>query len=133
MKEVKIVNGFRRTCKFGPRIHPITKEVQMHNGIDFVGSDYALLAIADGVIIDVGQDPLSGNFIKVEHVIDGDTFVLSYCHVSRFLPSLKGYKVEAGEWIITMGNSGRSTGIHCHLTVRRNGEIVNPELYFKFI
>lgn len=133
MKEVKIVNGFRRTCKFGPRVHPITKEVQIHNGIDFVGSDYALLAIADGVIIDVGQDPLSGNFIKVEHVIDGDTFVLSYCHLARHNPQLKGYKVEQLQWVAVMGNSGRSTGIHCHLTVRRNGEIVNPELYFKFI
>ena len=32
-----------------------------------------------------------------------------------------------------MGNSGvTSTGVHCHLTAKRNGEIVNPEEYFDF-
>lgn len=134
MIEAKVIEGFKRTCKYGPRVHPITKEVQNHNGIDFIGSDYALLSPFAGEIIESGSDDLSGYWGKVKFLIGIDVFVFSYCHLARpVAKALIGYKTEPLEWIFIEGNSGRSTGIHCHLTVRRNGEIVNPELYFKFI
>lgn len=107
-----------------------------HNGLDFVGSDTNLLAIADGVITEVETSDLSGNYIKVEHIINGVKYLLSYCHLATHTPQIKGNKVVKGEWIAVMGNTGTtSTGVHCHLTVRNltTQEIINPEDIFEFI
>jgi murein DD-endopeptidase MepM/ murein hydrolase activator NlpD len=138
--KVKIINGFRKTSRYGVRLHPVTKKVSFHNGLDFVGSDLKLLAIADGEIIGSGFDEIAGNWIKVECKIGGDVYIFSYCHLKtrNYLEVVNGktasyIPVSKGEWIATMGNSGRSTGVHCHLTVRRNGVVVDPEKSFEFI
>jgi murein DD-endopeptidase MepM/ murein hydrolase activator NlpD len=111
---------------------------KFHNGLDFIGNRIdgyiRLLAIADGKIITVATNDLSGNYIKLSCKIDGVNWTFSYCHLADSVPTIKGKDVEQGEWIANMGNSGvTSTGIHCHLTVLRNGEVVNPEEYWEFI
>jgi len=138
--KVKIINGFRRTSRYGVRLHPVTKKVSFHNGLDFVGSDTRLLAINDGQIIESGFDELSGNYIKVEYKIGDDAYIFSYCHLKtrNYLEVVNGktasyIPVSKGEWIATMGNTGRSTAIHCHLTIRKNFYIVDPEKSFEFI
>jgi len=111
---------------------------KFHNGLDFVGSDTKLLAIADGVIIRSNYDDLSGNYIKIQHTFDGVDYILSYCHLKNLIELKKGdvINVKKGEWIAVMGNSGvTSTGVHCHLTVRNldTNEVVDPETIFEFI
>ena len=110
---------------------------KLHNGLDFVGSDTKLLAIADGIIIRSNYDDLSGNYIKIQHTFNGIEYVLSYCHLKNLVELKKGdmISVKKGEWIAVMGNSGvTSTGIHCHLTVKKveTGEIIDPETIFEF-
>ncbi len=41
-----------------------------------------------------------------------------------------GDKVKRGEIIGWVGNTGKSTGPHCHYEVHRNGEPVDPVFYF---
>lgn len=108
-----------------------------HNGLDFVGSDTKLLAIADGIIIRSNYDDLSGNYIKIQHTFEGIDYVLSYCHLKNLVELKKGdvINVKKGEWIGVMGNSGvTSTGVHCHLTVKKveTDEIIDPETIFEF-
>lgn len=110
---------------------------KFHNGLDFVGSDNKLLAIADGIIIRSNYDDLSGNYIKIQHTFDGVDYVLSYCHLKNLVELKKGdvINVKKGEWIGVMGNSGvTSTGVHCHLTVKNfeTNEIIDPETIFEF-
>lgn len=132
MIEVKLVEGQRITSPYGWRIHPILKKRKFHNGVDIVGDNEKLLAIANGEIIDAGHDDVSGNWIKVRYLLEGASFVFSYCHLKSSLFGLVKYIVKPGEWIADMGSSGLSTAIHLHLTVKRNGITINPENYFKF-
>ena len=109
---------------------------KFHNGIDFIGSDTKLLAIADGIILEVKTTDLSGNYIKVEYDFNGVKYLCSYCHLKTHTPDIENKKVSMGEWIAVMGNSGvTSTGVHCHLTVREvaTGNNINPENIFEFI
>jgi len=136
--KVKIISGFRKTSRYGVRLHPVTKKVTFHNGLDFVGSNLKLLAIADGEIIESGFDELSGNYIKVRYKIGDDVYAFSYCHLKalNYVETLKivaSIPINKGEWITVMGSSGRSTAVHCHLTVKKNGVVVDPEKSFEFI
>ena len=136
--KVKIISGFRKTSRYGVRLHPVTKKISFHNGLDFVGSDLKLLAIKDGEIIESNFDELAGNYIKVSYQIGDDVYILSYCHLKalNYVETLKivdSIPVDKNEWIATMGSSGRSTGVHCHLTIRKNSVVVDPEKSFEFI
>lgn len=109
---------------------------KFHNGVDFVGSDTNLLAIADGIIAEVKKSSLSGNYIKVYYRLNDIEYLLSYCHLKTYTPEIEGDTVNEGEWIAVMGNTGvTSTGVHCHLTVRNldANEVIDPEEIFEFI
>lgn len=134
-KDIHIINNPRITSEYGYRVHPVTGEKRsFHNGVDLVGSDTRLLAIHDGEIIEVNSDETAGNWIKVRYLIDGDEYIFSYCHLANSLSEkVVGHIVYPGEWIAVLGASGRVTAAHLHLTVRRNGVIVNPLDYFRFV
>jgi hypothetical protein len=103
----------------------------------FLENDYLHKSEADK-IIESGFDELSGNYIKVRYKLGDEVFIFSYCHLKalNYVETLKivdSIPVSKGEWIATMGSSGRSTGIHCHLTIRKNDIIIDPEKSFEFI
>ena len=43
----------------------------------------------------------------------------------------EGQKVETGDIVGQVGNSGRSTGPHLHYEVRRNGDALDPVRFLK--
>jgi murein DD-endopeptidase len=86
---------------------------------------YAMLA---GVVIKVGSDSRSGNFVTIRH----GSFTVSYCHLTRSLVTV-GTKVRPGDTIALAGNTGRSTGPHLHLTVKYNGSAINPNVFLGYI
>jgi murein DD-endopeptidase len=81
-----------------------------------------------GVVIKVGSDARSGNFVTICH----GSFTVSYCHLTRSLVSV-GAKVRPGDTIALAGNTGRSTGPHLHLTVKYNGTLIDPITILNFI
>ena len=102
------------TSPFGYRRDPFTKRKALHNGLDLKANYEPAYAMMQGEVIKVGRDKRSGLYVTLRH---GD-FTISYCHLSQSLVT-KGTHVYPGTVIAMTGNSGRSTGPHLHLTLKR--------------
>ena len=63
-----------------------------------------------------------GHTIEVDH---GNGYVTRYAHNSR-LTRRVGDLVRVGDEVAKAGSTGRSTGVHVHLEVWKNGAYVNP-------
>ncbi|MGB7244404.1 MAG: M23 family metallopeptidase [Sulfitobacter sp.] len=118
-----------------------------HKGTDFALPDLArmakgvsVLAAADGRVIatrrgmaDVGYSAETaasvagrecGNGIVIAHA---DGWETQYCHLKAGSISLaKGDQVKTGDRIGKVGLSGRSEFPHLHLSVRKNGAVIDP-------
>lgn len=65
-----------------------------------------------------------GNGVVIDH---GDGWETQYCHMRRgSLRVAKGEAVARGDVLGAVGQSGKSQFPHVHLSVRRNGDVVDP-------
>jgi len=111
---------------YGPRIHPILKTQQFHNGVDMAApSGSPILAAYDGEVVAATYNASMGNYVMIDH---GDELYTIYMHASALYVS-KGQTVSRGEKIAAVGSTGRSTGPHLHFSVRLNGGYVSPWNY----
>jgi murein DD-endopeptidase MepM/ murein hydrolase activator NlpD len=121
------VERMRITSGFGPRRDPINRRRSIHEGIDIAGRiGTPILAPADGTVSYVGVQRGYGRLVKVRHANGIETV---YAHLNRARVRV-GDRVERGQRIADLGNTGRSTGPHLHYEVRLNGRPLNP---MKFI
>ena len=125
------------TSNYGMRMHPIDKEMKMHNGIDINTRHEALLATENGgKVVGTGYDSKGGggNFVKLEYQReDGTKNIVTYCHLSEIRVKT-GDTVNAGQKIGVSGSTGKSTGDHLHLSVVKvmedgKKQWVNPSAY----
>lgn len=115
------------TSQYGWRRHPIRKRSIHHNGVDIaarVGDD--VYAPAAGVVMFSGVRNGYGNVIEIDH---GNGYSTLLAHHSKLLVTV-GDIVEFGQVIALAGRTGRVTGPHVHLEIRKNGSLVNPFVYY---
>lgn len=120
------VSSYTITSEFGYRTDPINGTTSYHSGIDIaapMGSD--IHAVADGEVAWSYYSTTAGNWIGIDH---GNDIYSVYMHCSVSNVSA-GDKVSQGDVIGLVGSTGRSTGPHLHLSIRANGEYVNPHDY----
>ncbi len=123
---LKPVRGdVRFTSGFGFRVHPLLHIKKMHTGIDWAGeAGTPILAAGTGVIEDYGRKGGNGNYARIRHA---NGYESAYSHMQRFAPGLGvGSKVNQGDLIGYLGNTGLSTGAHLHFEVLINGSFVDP-------
>ncbi len=114
------------TSGFGFRHSPFTGEEEFHKGLDIANrKGTPVMATADGVISFVGPKGNLGNVVVIDH---GHGITTRYAHLSKAMQK-RGARVQRGDLVAKMGNSGRSTGPHLHYEVRLNGVPVNPHKY----
>jgi murein DD-endopeptidase MepM/ murein hydrolase activator NlpD len=114
------------TSGFGSREDPFTGGHSMHSGLDIATREGAeVVSPASGIVIFAGEKLAYGNSIVVDHGRDLTTL---YGHLSALLVKA-GDKVDRGQHIGKVGNTGRSTGPHLHYEVRSNGVPVNPRRF----
>lgn len=118
------VNGVL-TSTFGPRMHPIFKEVRVHTGVDWaapVGTP--VFAAFAGTVKSAGDGAGYGNLIQISHPGGRET---RYAHLQKFATGIiAGKPVAAGELIGYVGTTGNSTGPHLHFELRIAGAPSDP-------
>ena len=122
------LDGYRISSAFGKRRDPINGRKAMHYGIDLVGPYRSRLeATASGVVTKAGWMAGYGRLVEIQHDFG---FKTRYAHLRR-ISVKRGQKVERGDEVGQLGNSGRSTGPHLHYEVWFEGKRVNPYHYVK--
>ena len=121
----KYVN--RLASGYGTRFHPILKVNKMHKGLDFAASTGTpIYATGDGSVKVSEFNSGYGNMVVLKH---GNGYESLYAHMSR-AKVRSGQKVKRGDVIGYVGTTGLSTGAHLHYEIHKNGEPVDPIMYF---
>ena len=81
-----------------------------------------IVAPARGTVAFAGKRGPLGNSVTIDH---GYGVRTTYGH-TKDLHVKRGQRVERGDVIATLGNSGRSTGPHLHYVVEVGGKAKNP-------
>jgi len=114
----------RFSSGYGYRVDPFSKKRKHHKGHDFsakIGTD--VIATATGLVKTSKKSYISGNYIEIDH---GNGYATIYGHLSERLVK-KGDKVNRGDVIGKVGNTGKSTAPHLHYEISFNDKHVNPK------
>ncbi|GHU29820.1 hypothetical protein AGMMS50256_15500 [Betaproteobacteria bacterium] len=116
----RVTSGFSNA-----RFHPLLQVNRAHKGIDYgapIGT--SIRAVADGTVEFAGNQGAYGNLVILKHQGQYST---AYGHMKGFAPEIrKGMRVNQGDTIGFVGQTGLATGPHLHYEFRVNGGQVNP-------
>lgn len=117
--------NLHKSSRWGWRVHPISKEVKMHNGIDIaMPRGTPIYACHEGTI-ETGNNPEGlGRWIKI--IKENGDYTL-YGHLNT-VSVYRGQTVNPGHLIGYVGSTGQSTGDHLHLEVYIDGKNHLPDL-----
>lgn len=102
---------------------------RMHSGVDIANTRGTAIVAADGGIVNfAGWKGDYGLAVIISH---GENRTTLYGHCEELLVK-KGDKVDKGQIIAKMGNTGRVTGVHLHFEVRVNNVPQNPNKYIDY-
>lgn len=102
---------------------------RLHEGIDFTpGNGAPIQSIADGTVrVATESGGAYGVNVYIDHVIDGQTITSHYAHMQYgSLRVTAGQKVEVGDVIGLVGDTGRSFGAHAHFELLSGGSTFDP-------
>lgn len=120
------INYAKITSRFtNNRLHPVLKEYRPHFGVDYAAKiGTPVMTTASGVIENLAYNDANGNYIAVRHNNGYTTF---YLHLNGFNRALKkGSKVNQGQIIGYVGQTGYSTGPHLDYRIKKGGKWLNP-------
>ncbi len=108
---------------FGIRRIINDKKTSIHRGVDYKGAKGSpVRTINSGKVILKEELFYGGNTVIIDH---GTGLFSVYMHLSGFNVS-DGQYVSKGDIIGFVGDTGRATGPHLHMSVKLNGISVNP-------
>lgn len=115
------------TSYFGYRDNPFGNgPTEFHNGIDIAApTGTPIMAVASGQVAWSYYSSSAGNWIGIDH---GNGTYSVYMHMSSRIAQ-EGDYVTGGQVIGLVGSTGRSSGPHLHLSIRLNGNYVDPLNY----
>ena len=113
----------RISSRYNPkRFHPVLKKVKGHFGTDYAAPHGTpIVAVGDGVVTKSGYTSGNGKFVKIRH---NGTYETQYLHMSRRAVK-KGQRVQQGEVIGYVGQTGLATGPHVCFRFWKHGKQVD--------
>ncbi len=116
------------SSSFGFRKDPFTGKKKFHAGMDMAADAGTEVKAAMAGRVQMTDDQKGyGKVVVLDH---GQGYTTLYAHNSDIT-------VKAGDWvqkgttIAKVGSTGRSTGPHLHFEVRKDGQRLDPENFFK--
>lgn len=105
--------------------HPMGGGGASHAGIDIrAPRGTPVRAAAPGTVVEIAWGSDFVRFVRLKHT---DRLETIYAHLTRVTKPMKvGDNVTPDDIIGYVGSTGRSTGPHLHLEVRRNGHPIDP-------
>jgi biotin carboxyl carrier protein len=122
------LENVRLSSLFGYRTDPVYGSRRMHQGIDLSGNrGEPIYSAGNGTVVEVRRNFFGyGREIVVDH---GFGYKTRYAHLQEMFVKV-GDEVKRGEQIATMGNTGKSVGVHLHYEVIYRERRVNPLNYY---
>ena len=126
MPSIMPTQGWLTSAFSRMRQHPILHTARAHEGIDVTApSGSPIEAPAAGRVTKSGWEAGYGNVVMIDHGYGIET---RFAHASKILVQ-RGQRVDRGQNIALVGNSGLATGPHLHYEVHVNGRPVDPLRY----
>jgi murein DD-endopeptidase MepM/ murein hydrolase activator NlpD len=117
---------YRLTSAFGMRRNPFSGNMRFHQGVDLAApAGTEVQAVGDGIVTEIGNDPVYGNYIIIRH---SNNWVSFYGHLQKAGIALRT-NVKSGTIIGWVGSTGQSTGPHLHFELRQNGKARDPDKF----
>lgn len=117
-KAIMPVDDARKTSNYGMRIHPRTGEHKHHDGADLAppkpGQKVPIRAPMPGVVIDARYSDSYGLIVEMMDVNFNRHF---FAHMDSAKVKV-GQRVNQGDELGIMGNTGHSEGVHLHYELR---------------
>ena len=121
----------RVTSRFSyRRLHPVHGSTRAHLGVDYgAPSGTPVRAVASGTIEVAGWSGEAGRMVRIRH---SGGYQTAYLHLSAFASGIRpGIRVDQGQLIGRVGESGTATGPHLDYRIIKNGTYVNPLMELK--
>lgn len=110
------------------RLHPITKKVKPHRGIDYAApTGTPVFSVGEGRVTASGYSNANGKYVFIKH---GESYTTKYLHLSKRTVK-RGQRVKQGQIIGKVGCTGLCTGPHLHYEFLVNGVHRNPRTIVK--
>lgn len=115
----RISSGFSNN-----RFHPILKRRRPHHGTDYAApTGTPIISVGEGVVSEAQYRGGNGNIVQIRH---NNSYKTAYLHMNRFASGIrKGAKVEQGQVIGYVGQTGLATGPHLCYRLYVNDRPVN--------
>ena len=120
--------GGKITSPYGWRMHPVYHVPKFHAGVDIgdIPIDTPIPSLVTGTVAFSGWISGYGNYIAVKDDATGHYICFAHCNKLFFDV---GTRVNEGQAIATVGNTGIGTGEHIHVEIRIgsvNGDTIDP-------